>query len=74
MQAIVIIFGVQVDNDVLYGGIANQPTPAYSSLYVFNFFLDLDSLSNKFTVTYTSQSSLTSTPSKKKFFFSFFQT
>ena len=44
LQARVFIFGVQVDNDVLYGGIANQPTPAYSSLYVFNLFLDLDSL------------------------------
>ena len=32
-----VIFGMQVDNDVLYGGIANQPSPAYSSLYLFNF-------------------------------------
>ena len=40
MQAIVFIFGMQVDNDVLYRGIANQPTPAYSSLYL-SIFLSL---------------------------------
>ena len=33
VQARVVIFGKQVDNDVLYQGIANQPSPAYSSLY-----------------------------------------
>ena len=37
LQARVFIFGMQVDNDVLYGGIANQPSPAYSSLYLFIF-------------------------------------
>ena len=37
MQARVVIFGKQVDNDVLYCGIANQPFPAYSSLYLSNF-------------------------------------
>ena len=37
MQARVVIFGMQVDNDVLYRGIANQPSPAYSSLYLPNF-------------------------------------
>ena len=37
VQARVIIFGEQVDNDVLYRGIANQPSPAYSSLYLSNF-------------------------------------
>ena len=37
MQARVVIFGEQVDNDVLYRGIANQPSPAYSSLYWSNF-------------------------------------
>ena len=37
MQAIVVIFGMQVDNDVLYRGIANQPSDAYSSLYLSNF-------------------------------------
>ena len=40
LQARVFIFGMQVDNDVLYSGIANQPTPAYSSLYL-SIFLSL---------------------------------
>ena len=35
MQARVVIFGMQVDNDVLYGGIANQPSPAYYFIPVF---------------------------------------
>ena len=38
--ATVFIFGMQVDNDVLYRGIANQPTPAYSFLYL-SIFLSL---------------------------------
>ena len=37
VQARVVIIGEQVDNDVLYRGIANQPSPAYSSLYLSNF-------------------------------------
>ena len=37
VQARVVIFGEQVDNDVLYRGIANQPSHAYSSLQLFNF-------------------------------------
>ena len=37
VQARVFIFGEQVDNDVLYRGIANQPSPAYSSMYLSNF-------------------------------------
>ena len=37
VQARIFIFGMQVDNDVLYRGIANQPSPAYSSLYLSNF-------------------------------------
>ena len=37
MQARVVIFGRQVDNDVLYRGIANPPSPAYSSLYLSDF-------------------------------------
>ena len=37
VQARVFIFGMQVDNDVLYCGIANQPSPAYSSLYLSDF-------------------------------------
>ena len=38
MQARVVVSGMQVDNDVLYRGIANQPSHAYSSLYLFNLF------------------------------------
>ena len=37
VQARVVIFGEQVDNDVLYRGIANQPSPDYSSLYLSTF-------------------------------------
>ena len=37
VQARVVIFGEQVDNYVLSRGIANQPSPAYSSLYLSNF-------------------------------------
>ena len=37
VQVRVVIFGEQVDNDVLYRGIVNQPSPAYSSLYLSNF-------------------------------------
>ena len=37
VQAGVVIFGMQVDNGVLYRGIANQPSHAYSTLYLFNF-------------------------------------
>ena len=37
VEARVFIFGMQVDNDVLYCGIANQPSPAYSFLYLSNF-------------------------------------
>ena len=37
VEARVFIFGMQVDNDVLYRGIANQPSPAYSSLYLSNY-------------------------------------
>ena len=37
VQARVVIFGMQVDNDVLCCGIANQPPPAYSFLYLSNF-------------------------------------
>ena len=34
VRARVFIFGKQVDNDILYCGIANQPSPAYSSLHL----------------------------------------
>ena len=37
VQARIVIFGMRVDNDVLYRGNANQPSPAYSSLYLSNF-------------------------------------
>ena len=37
VQATVFIFGMQVDNDILYRGIANQPSPAYSSMYLSDF-------------------------------------
>ena len=37
MQARVFLFGMLVDNDVLCRGIANQPSPVYSSLYLSNF-------------------------------------
>ena len=47
MQARVVIFGEQVDNDVLYRGIANQPSPAYSSLYLSNF-LSFHTLNDEF--------------------------
>ena len=36
VQARVVILGEQV-GDVLYRGIANQPSPAYSSQYLSNF-------------------------------------
>ena len=37
VQARGFIFGMQVDNDLLYRGTANQHSPAYSSLYLSNF-------------------------------------
>ena len=37
LQARKLIFGIQIDDDMLYGWIANQPSPAYSSLYLSNF-------------------------------------
>ena len=37
VQARIFIIDMQVDNDVLYSGIANQPSPAYSSLYLSDF-------------------------------------
>ena len=37
VQARIFIFGMQVDNDVLYRGIANHPYPAYSFLHLSNF-------------------------------------
>ena len=46
VQATVFIFGMQVDNDVLYRGIANQPSPAYSFLYLSDF-LSFHTLNDK---------------------------
>ena len=40
VQARLVIFDMQVDNDILYRGIADQPSPAYSSLYL-SIFLSL---------------------------------
>ena len=37
VQASVVIFGMQVDNDVLIREIANQFSPVYSSLHLSNF-------------------------------------
>ena len=37
LQARRVIFGLQIDDDMLYCGIANQPSPTYSSLYMSNF-------------------------------------
>ena len=37
MQARMLIFSMQVDDDLLYRGIENQPSPAYSSVYLSNF-------------------------------------
>ena len=37
MQGRMLIFGMQVDDDLLYRGIGNQSSPAYSSLYLSNF-------------------------------------
>ena len=37
VQARVVIFVMQADNDVLYRGIAHQPSPVYSSLYLSDF-------------------------------------
>ena len=52
-QAGDVIFGMQVDNDVLYRGIASKPSHAYSSLYLFNsfsFHLNNEKFSSKITV------------------------
>ena len=46
VQAGVVIFGMQVDNGVLYCGIVNQPSHVYSSLYLFNF-LSFHTLNNE---------------------------
>ena len=45
MQARILIFGLQVDDDLFYCGNGNQPSPAYSSLYLSNF-LSVHTLKN----------------------------
>ena len=47
VQAVVVIFGMQGDNEVLYRGIVNQPSLAYSSLYLSDF-LSFHILNNDF--------------------------
>ena len=46
VQARIIIFVMQVDNDLLYRGIANQPSHAYFSLYLSDF-LSFHTLDNE---------------------------
>ena len=48
-QARVFIFGMQVDNDVLYLGIANQPAHAYFSQHLSSF-LSFQTLNKAFFV------------------------
>ena len=38
VQARVFLFGMQVDNDVLYRGIANQSSPSHFSMFFFSVF------------------------------------
>ena len=49
MQARVVTFGIQIYDDMLYHGTANQHFPAYSSLYLFDF-LSFNTLNNEFFV------------------------
>ena len=46
VHARVVIFGEQVDNDVLYRGIGNHPSIAYSSLYL-SYFLSFHLLNDE---------------------------
>ena len=46
MQARMLIFGIQVDEESLYCGIENQSSSAYSSLYLCNF-LSFHNLKNE---------------------------
>ena len=46
VQARAVIFGLQVNNDVFNFGIANQPSHAYSSLYL-SHFLSFHTLNNE---------------------------
>ena len=51
VQARVVTFGMQVDNDVLYRGIANQPVSSYSSLHLSNL-LSLQTLNDDIFVRF----------------------
>ena len=51
VQAGVVIFGMLVDNDVLYCRIVNQPSPAYFYLYLSNF-LSFHTLNNEILVNF----------------------
>ena len=42
----ILVFGMHVDDDLLYRGIGNQPSPAYSSLHLSNFFPSILSRKN----------------------------
>ena len=46
VQARIIIFVLQVENDLLYRGIANQPSHGYFSLYLSDF-LSFHTLDNE---------------------------
>ena len=46
VQTRVVIFGMQVDNDVLYRGIAKLPSPACSSLHLSDL-LSFHTLNNE---------------------------
>ena len=48
MQGRILIFGMQADYDLLYRGIENQSSPAYSSLYLSNF-LSFHTLKNDYS-------------------------
>ena len=37
VQGGLFMFGIQIENDLVYHGIANQPSLAYFSLYLFDF-------------------------------------
>ena len=47
MQGRKVIFGTQIDDDLLYHRIANQSSPAYSSLYL-SHFLSFHTLNKEF--------------------------
>ena len=46
VQVRIVIYSMQVDDDVLYHGIVNRPSHAYSSLYLSDF-LSFHTLNNE---------------------------